>query len=168
MVLNAMSTFFTCIMLARSMAWCWLLLGSLNVGKGCDEFSVLSVSARHLCPLLCCVFIVEEKSAVSLPVWFRVKVFQWQVDKITVRHLRWFAVVLEGGAVSPRTTHLGQATEIVGSRCPWLWDTLRESPALVLQAAGSGGSSDFLKADFPALLLTHVLLWIKSLPTWNM
>lgn len=146
-------------MLSRSMVWWWLLFGSLNMGKRCDEFTVLSLSTQHhLRPLLCCFLIVRKKTAIFFPVWFRVKVFQWQTEESSVRQLRWLAEVLGGEKFSRRAMYCGQAAETFGSSCYWLWDSLLRTTCFGASGSWSLGGSfpgspappDFLKADFPS------------------
>lgn len=84
-------------------------------------------------------------------------------------------MVLGEGKFSPWAMYCRQAAEIVVSSCPWLWDTLLRNTRFGASGSWSLGGSlcgilappDFLKQTSPALLKCHVLLWIKSLSTWN-
>lgn len=71
-------------------------------GKRCDEFSALSVSTSVISALFCVVFIAGERSAVSLPCGSELKFSNDKWIKITVRHLSWFAVALEGRSGLPK------------------------------------------------------------------
>lgn len=131
-------------------------------GKRCDEFSALSVSTSIISALFCVVFIAGEKSAVSLPCGSELKFSNDKWIKKNCQAPELVCCGFRGEERSPQEPHTeGRQLKLLVAAALG-FETPSENPLLwSFRQLGPGGSSDFLKADFPALL--HTLMYFFEL-----
>lgn len=134
--------------------------------------------ASSLTPAALYSALLEQSLQLLFPVCFRVRASQLGLPnekwKKIILSCRWDNALLRiWGEYPPRITYCRQATEIIGSSCPWLWGALLRISCFSTPGQLESGWQlpliptvlDLVRADFltlttPGLLNDHELPWI--------